>query len=130
VEDDTLSGRPVDLGPPAHLIGGEPADRTSGTTGEPADRTTGETAIGSVPTAPPADQREPGSDPGALSEDLEIDLLDAVEEELADVERALDRLGEGTYGHCENCGLLLTDEELGANPTGRFCRAHLPLDLA
>jgi RNA polymerase-binding transcription factor DksA len=62
----------------------------------------------------------------------EIDeaLLDGIERELADVELALARLGDGTYGRCESCGLVLSDEELEAAPTGRFCRAHLPLDLS
>jgi len=58
----------------------------------------------------------------------EIDIaLDAIEHELADVELALQRLGDGTYGRCETCGGALTDDELEALPAGRFCHAHLPL---
>jgi hypothetical protein len=75
-----------------------------------------------------------GLDPTADSDSgaTEIDeaLLDGIERELADVELALARLGDGTYGRCESCGLVLSDEELEVAPTGRFCRAHLPLDLS
>ena len=31
-------------------------------------------------------------------------VLDAIEQELADVELALERLGDGRYGRCETCG--------------------------
>ena len=54
-------------------------------------------------------------------------LLDAIEQELADVELALARLGDGTYGCCETCGTRMTEDELAPAPTRRFCRAHLPL---
>jgi len=61
---------------------------------------------------------------------VDVDLaLDAIERELADVEIALERLGEGTYGRCETCGLVLSDDELESAPANRFCRAHLPLHL-
>ncbi len=55
--------------------------------------------------------------------------LDAIEQELADVELALERLGDGTFGHCETCGGVLSPEELESHPAGRFCRAHLPLEI-
>jgi RNA polymerase-binding transcription factor DksA len=57
----------------------------------------------------------------------EIDLaLDEIEKELAEVELALERLGDGTYGVCQTCGDALTEDELETAPAGRFCRAHLP----
>ena len=34
----------------------------------------------------------------------DLDVLGAIELELADVSRALERLDEGTYGTCEACG--------------------------
>ncbi|MGH9019318.1 MAG: TraR/DksA family transcriptional regulator [Acidimicrobiales bacterium] len=61
---------------------------------------------------------------------FDVGILDRIEEELADVERALERLGDGSYGRCENCGAMCGEEELEADPTGRFCRAHLPLGTA
>jgi hypothetical protein len=64
----------------------------------------------------------------AETTDLEVAVLDAIEKELADVERALERLGDGSYGRCESCGQVLSDEELESAPVGRFCPAHLALD--
>ncbi len=62
--------------------------------------------------------------------DIDTGLIDRIEAELADVERALARLDEGTYGRCEVCDTPLGDAELEAAPAARFCRAHLPLTLA
>lgn len=67
---------------------------------------------------------------GSLAGEIDVALLDGIEAELADVELALARLGDGTYGRCESCGQVLSEDELEASPTGRFCRAHLPLDLS
>ncbi|HXQ58457.1 MAG TPA: TraR/DksA C4-type zinc finger protein [Acidimicrobiales bacterium] len=60
--------------------------------------------------------------------DLDIELLESIEQELADVELALERLGDGSYGLCETCGGALGEDELEAGPARRFCRAHLPVD--
>ena len=47
-----------------------------------------------------------------------------IEEELVDVERALERLDEGTYGTCEACGAPLPDEQLSDAPAARYCAEH------
>ncbi|MBA2281505.1 MAG: TraR/DksA C4-type zinc finger protein [Acidimicrobiia bacterium] len=57
-------------------------------------------------------------DPGSDASDLE-----EVEAELADVERALQRLDDGTYGVCEACGEPIDDERLAAHPATRACGA-------
>ncbi|MGA2521163.1 MAG: hypothetical protein ABSG81_10135 [Acidimicrobiales bacterium] len=62
-----------------------------------------------------------------LAEGVDTGLLDAIEQELADVERALARLDDGTYGSCEVCGNVLDDAELSRVPAARYCRDHLPL---
>ena len=54
----------------------------------------------------------------------DFSILEQVEAELADVERALHRLDEGTYGSCEACGSAIGDERLEAQPATRFCIAH------
>ena len=48
-------------------------------------------------------------------------LGEQVESELADVERALHKLDDGTYGTCEACGKPIGDERLAALPATRFC---------
>jgi RNA polymerase-binding transcription factor len=40
---------------------------------------------------------------------------------LADVERALVKLDEGTYGVCESCGRPIGEERLAAIPSAVFC---------
>jgi len=69
-------------------------------------------------------------DQGATAElDIDDAVLDAIEEELAAVERALALIDEGTYGQCEACGRTIDDVVLARTPTARFCVDHLPLAL-
>ncbi len=51
----------------------------------------------------------------------DLTMLDSVEGELADVEHALQRLDQGTYGTCEACGKVVPDDRLEALPATRFC---------
>jgi RNA polymerase-binding transcription factor DksA len=51
----------------------------------------------------------------------DISILEQVEAELADVEHALRRLEEGTYGICEACGQPIDEARLEALPAARFC---------
>jgi RNA polymerase-binding transcription factor DksA len=51
----------------------------------------------------------------------DVSILSGVEAELADVERALRRLGEGGYGTCEACGRPIGAARLQARPATRFC---------
>lgn len=44
-----------------------------------------------------------------------------LQNELAAVEAALERLEEGTYGRCENCGGEIGRERLEALPTATLC---------
>ncbi len=67
------------------------------------------------PSTPPAVERAP-----------DLSLLTKVEGELADVERALSRLDEGTYGTCQLCGTVIDDERLAAQPATSFCGEHAP----
>ena len=43
------------------------------------------------------------------------------------VDRALERLNEGTYGACESCGAPIGPAELERDPTRRTCELHLAL---
>jgi len=50
-----------------------------------------------------------------------MSIRNNVEAELADLERAMHRLEEGTYGACEACGRKIPDPRLRAIPATRFC---------
>jgi len=67
--------------------------------------------------------------PETEAPDIDASLLDSIEERLADVERALARLDEGSYGTCEVCGATVDDAVLVEAPATRFCPDHLPLSL-
>ena len=54
----------------------------------------------------------------------DFSILEQVEAELADVDRALRRLDDGTYGTCEACGHPIGDDRLEAMPAARFCVSH------
>ena len=43
------------------------------------------------------------------------------------VDRALERLSDGTYGSCEACGDPIMGTDLEADPTRRMCEQHLAL---
>ena len=61
---------------------------------------------------------------GLPSTEIGRSLLDQVRCELDDVDAALRRLDEGTYGHCEACGEPLEEQRLAALPAARFCAQH------
>jgi RNA polymerase-binding transcription factor DksA len=51
-------------------------------------------------------------------------LASQLREQLDDVEAAIARLAEGTYGVCEACGEPIADERLEAMPATRWCIQH------
>jgi RNA polymerase-binding transcription factor DksA len=51
----------------------------------------------------------------------DLSILETVEAELADIEHAMRRIDEGTYGTCEACGKPIGDDRLEALPAARFC---------
>jgi RNA polymerase-binding transcription factor DksA len=53
-------------------------------------------------------------------------VLDRIQDELDDVERALERLDDGSYGTCQACGTTIEDDLLATRPTTRFCPEHEP----
>jgi len=59
-----------------------------------------------------------------VAERRESPALDRIQDDLDDVERALQQLDEGTYGNCQACGTAIADEVLDARPTARFCAEH------
>jgi RNA polymerase-binding transcription factor DksA len=44
-----------------------------------------------------------------------------LELQLQDVENALDKIEQGTYGACESCAMHIEEERLVVSPEARFC---------
>jgi DnaK suppressor protein len=52
----------------------------------------------------------------------EVEALAAkLRESLAEVQRALAKIDEGTYGTCERCGQQIAEARLEAMPSARYC---------
>lgn len=51
-------------------------------------------------------------------------LAGSLRDQLDEVERALERLDNGTYGRCETCSDPIGDDRLAAMPATRWCREH------
>lgn len=56
-----------------------------------------------------------------FEKEKDLSILEHVDAQLADVDRALGRLGQGSYGTCEACGRRIDDDRLRARPAARFC---------
>jgi DnaK suppressor protein len=65
------------------------------------------------------------ADAGASLSDTERNdaALDAMGRQRAEVLAALERVREGTYGKCVDCGLQVTEERLEARPEASRCVA-------
>jgi DnaK suppressor protein len=50
-----------------------------------------------------------------------VSLLEQVDDELAEIDAAAQRLERGTYGTCQACGRPIGDDRLEALPATRFC---------
>jgi DnaK suppressor protein len=48
-------------------------------------------------------------------------LLDRARDRLADIDLALTRIDDGSYGSCERCGEPITTARLAARPAARTC---------
>jgi RNA polymerase-binding transcription factor DksA len=48
-------------------------------------------------------------------------LADSAREDLAEIQAALARLADGSYGTCQACGARISAERLAARPTARTC---------
>jgi len=60
-----------------------------------------------------------GSELFERSRDLSI--VEDLDAQLADIEHAMARLTNGSYGTCEACGAPIDAERLAARPAARFC---------
>jgi len=67
------------------------------------------------------DQHQADVGTETFEREKDLSILENVESELADIEHALRRITEGTYGTCEACGRPIDDARLEAVPAARLC---------
>lgn len=67
------------------------------------------------------DQHQADLGTETFEREKDLSILENVEAELADIEFALARIGDGTYGTCEACGKAIDEERLEAMPAARLC---------
>lgn len=67
------------------------------------------------------DQHQADVGTETFNRERDLSILEEVEAELADIEYAMKRLDERSYGVCEACGRPISDERLDALPATRFC---------
>ena len=67
------------------------------------------------------DQHQADVGTETFNRERDLSILERVEAELADVEHAMRRLDDGTFGLCEACGRPIGEERLEALPATRFC---------
>jgi RNA polymerase-binding transcription factor DksA len=51
-------------------------------------------------------------------------MVGHLQDSLRDVTKALEKLDEGTYGKCEECGEDIAEPRLEAMPAARYCIKH------
>ena len=83
---------------------------------------TGQSEQDSVSELSAFDQHQADLGTETFEREKDLSFLESIEAELADVEHALRRLDEGTYGICEACGRPIDEDRLEAVPAARFCR--------
>src|SRR5437764_13829006 len=70
------------------------------------------------------DQHQADLGTETFEREKDMSILEQVDAELADVEHALKRLDDGSYGTCEVDGKPIPEERLEAMPAARFCLEH------
>ena len=86
------------------------------------DLAAGRTADMTGPPSAPLLAADVASD--VVEREVEDSILHQVDLELRDVEAALRRLADGSYGTCATCGVTLPPERLEAVPAARYCTEH------
>lgn len=59
-----------------------------------------------------------------FNRERDLSILDSLEAEFVEIDSALSRLDDGTYGTCEVCGGPVGGERIQALPATRFCVEH------
>lgn len=80
---------------------------------------------GSIPSTPTSPSPPYHALMDSTSErERELAALAAIQADLAGVDRALERIDDGSYGTCEACGQPIPDEVLDEAPVTRLCAGH------
>lgn len=80
----------------------------------------------------PAERVEEAAEPLLVEDQIDdgrdgragVAALEQIEEELTEVERAMERLDDGRYGVCDTCGSPIEDSRLAERPMERLCDLH------
>ncbi len=80
-----------------------------------------ESQSGSLGELSHMDQHQADVGTETFEREKDLSILENVEAELADIEHALARLNDGTYGTCEACGRPIDEARLEALPATRLC---------
>ena len=67
------------------------------------------------------DEHDPEGSTIAFERSQASSMLASAQRHLAELDLALTRLAEGSYGQCEHCGEPIPHERLLARPTARTC---------
>ena len=67
------------------------------------------------------DQHQADVGTETFEREKDLSILERVESELVDIEHAMRRLEDGTYGTCEACGRPIDEARLEAMPATRLC---------
>lgn len=65
---------------------------------------------------------EPGTDAAALfGHEQAVVFEERLKKELAEIEKALSKIKDGTYGLCERCGKRIETKRLAVKPRAIYC---------
>jgi RNA polymerase-binding protein DksA len=81
----------------------------------------GESEEASLSELSSLDQHQADVGTETFNRERDLSILERVEAELGDIDHALRRIDDGSYGTCEACGKPIGDERLEAMPAARFC---------
>jgi len=85
---------------------------------------TDETENESVSELSSIDQHQADIGTETFEREKDLSILEQIDSELGDVEWALKRLDDGSYGTCEVDGKPIPEERLEAMPAARLCKEH------
>ena len=83
-----------------------------------------ESETGSISELSSLDQHQGDIGTETFEREKDFSLLEQLEAEIGDLDTALRKIDEGTYGVCEVCGREIGPERLEAMPGTRTCFEH------